>query len=254
MRCNRPLLKFTFNTLLASCLLTFLINIGVVSTLAQSRRYTPPRGGTPPASTGIGGARGGSCTGEANATFTALAPYSHIGQTSATHPTFAWYVPERLPYTVDFRLYRYGADGKLQHQPVYQTELSSTTGVMTFTLPQSEPALVVGQHYFWQAALICDPNHGSEDLIISAEMRIVENTLPESERWYDLLRAGLETAQSQSAAALLLELAALEKASGEDLARSASTATEGDRGRLSERSQATLQHSQDLTQVAGVGR
>ncbi|GAB4380389.1 MAG: hypothetical protein Kow00121_36540 [Elainellaceae cyanobacterium] len=245
-----PLPKPVWKTLLLGCLLSITMTAPGLPVAAQGRRYNPP-GGPPPRTAGVGGARSGSCTGAADTVFTALAPYSEVGQTAATHPTFAWYVPDsQSPEPdsqspeIDFRLYAYGADGRLQPEPVYRTMLPSTQGVMTFTLPPTEPGLTRGQHYYWQAALICDPNHRSEDAIINAEMRTVEDSVPESERWYDLLRS-----EPDSVTNLLSELASIERSWSENLARSAETVTEDDRRQLLELSQDVLQHSQNLTQI-----
>jgi hypothetical protein len=197
--------------LFGSKLWSLLLVLGLVMatgtpSLAQ-RRYTPPGGGSAPTGNGIGGTRSGGCTGTA-APFTALAPISHIGQTAATHPTIALYVPDSQPLPIDFRIYRYDND-RLQPQPVYQTELTSTPGIMNVTLPQSEPALRVGERYFWQAALICDPSHGSEDLIVGTDMLIVSSGTPETERWYDLF----QTAPLSESLGLLQQLATLAQSS-----------------------------------------
>jgi hypothetical protein len=158
----------------------------------------------------MGGPRSGSCTGgSSDAPFTALAPLSHVGQTTDTYPTIALYVPDRQPLTIDFRIYRYESANQLQPQPVYRTELSSRAGIMTVPLPQSESPLAVGERYFWQAALICDPNHGSEDLIVGAEMQIVDGNIPEAERWYDLLQSATPSEMTK----LLQDLATLEQVS-----------------------------------------
>ncbi|NJL41355.1 MAG: DUF928 domain-containing protein [Leptolyngbyaceae cyanobacterium SM1_4_3] len=209
---DRQFIKFTCTTLLISILFTPVVVSLHHSAFAQTRNYIPPEGGSPPSAPGIGGVRSGSCTGATNTAFTALAPSGHVGQTALTHPTFAWYVPDSQSLTIDFRLYVYGADGRLQPQPVYRTELNSAPGIMLFTLPETEPELLVGQRYYWRAGLVCDPNHGSETLIVDAEMQVVEGTVSQSERWYDLLRETqvTSTSEAQSLSALLLELAALE--------------------------------------------
>lgn len=209
--------------------------------------YTPPPDRSAPGSTGTGGTRSGGCTGGSPAAFTALAPLSHIGQSAAARPTFSWYVPDRTAIPIDFRLYQYNPDGRLQPRPIYQTEIFSTAGMMSFTLPSSEPELRVGERYYWRASLICDPNHGSEDLIVGAEIKIVEDTIPESERWYDLLQTTLNGNAANPANSLLSELAELERREGEALAQSAGTA--GDRSELQERSEEVLQHSENLIQI-----
>lgn len=214
--------------------------------LGTVRLYNPPQGGSPPGSGSIGGSRSGSCTGASDLTFTALAPYSHVGATSATHPTFSWYVPDSQPIPIDFQLYAYGSDGELQRQPVYQTELSSTPGVMTLTLPETESGLVVGQRYYWQVALLCDPSHPSEDAIAGADIQIVEPTTPEDERWYDLLNAAANSGNgsSQTTDALLRELAMLERSNGEEWAADPNADPDA-----LENSQEALQQSDRLMQI-----
>ncbi len=171
----------------------------------------------------MGGTRGGSsCSAAASAPFTALAPLSHPGQTSATHPTVALYVPDSQPLDIDFRIYRYEPSGRLQPQPVYRTQLGSQPGIISISLPDSELPLTVGQRYYWQAALICDPNHGSEDLIVGADIQIVEASQPAAERWYDLLQA----ASSDELIRLLQELATLEETSGHTAETSTENAAE----------------------------
>jgi hypothetical protein len=255
--CSKPIWKI----LLLGCVVTLTMSTLAAPAFAQpGRRYTPPSDRSAPSSTIAGGARSGGCTGGENTSFTALAPLSHIGRTSATRPTFSWYVPKSpagetalqgTTRPIDFRLYVYGADGKLQPRPIYQNEIPSQPGIMSFVLPSSQPELTVGQRYYWRAALICDPNHGSEDLIVSAEMSIVENTSPESERWYDLLQAALNgnSSPSRSIDDLLTELAELERTAGEALAQSSGTAAEGNRLNLQQQSQEILQHSEHLSQI-----
>lgn len=64
-----------------------------------------------------------------SATLTTLATYGHVGQSTATNPTFAWYIPDRQSYPVESWLYEsdpasYGGKG----EQVYQTRLSSSAG------------------------------------------------------------------------------------------------------------------------------
>ncbi len=214
---SRHLSQWVPNLLIGSLILTTAI--GPSPAFAQSRRYVPPRGGSAPASYSMGGSRTGSCTEGNNAPFTALAPISYMGQTAATRPTVALYVPDRQPRSIEFRIYQYDSAGKLQPQPLYKTELPSQPGIMPVTLPASEPELTVGQRYFWQAALICDSNHGSEDLIVGADLEVVPDTSPESERWYDLFQAALDD-NPASATDLLQQLASSERTAGENMQKS----------------------------------
>ena len=132
-----------------------------------------------PQSTGIAATRGGCNPADnhlkANTPpLTTLAPYGHVGQSAATNPTFTWYIPERESYPVEFWLYEsdpdsYGSKGK----QVYQTRLSSSTGIMTHALP-SEISLVPGKTYIWQVAVICNPNSPSQSLVVNNRIEIVE--------------------------------------------------------------------------------
>jgi hypothetical protein len=142
---------------------------------------------------------------------------------------------------IDFQLYRYDEDGQIQRPALYRAELDSQPGIMTFTLPPTAPELIVGKHYYWQVALICNPAHGSEDLIADAEIQVVDKRLPELERWYDLLKSTLDRKNSQSLSTLLSDLAALEQASAQ---------TETDPTRSPDRSRELLQHGQQLIQIA----
>ena len=196
---------------ICNSLLLTLVLLTSLPVLAQSRPYVPPRNGGQPTATGMGGTKSGSCTALASAPFTALAPVSHIGQTTATHPTVAVYVPPHLPdsppLSIEFRLERRDASGQIPPQIVYRTQFTSQPGMMSLTLPQSEPALSIGQRYYWQAALLCDQYHPSEDLIVGADIQIVETSQPAVEQWYDLLQA----ASPVESTLLLQELAAIEQ-------------------------------------------
>lgn len=221
---------------------------------AQSRRYTPPQGGSAPTSYRMGGPRTGSCIGQSQAPFTALAPVSHRGQTAATRPSIALYVPDRQAIPIEFRIYQYDPTGRLLPQPLYKTEVASQPGIMTVVLPESEPELSVGQRYFWQAALICDPNHGSEDLIVGSDLEIVPATSPESERWYDLLQAALQD-NPPSATNLLQQLASLERTAARTVPAEPAPEPASDQTQAQQAlSQEILRRSQQLEQIVTVER
>jgi len=100
----------------------------------------------------------------------ALAPQQYMGQTVSTHPTFAWQVTSAQSYPIEFRLYKYDANGQVQR--LQWIKLQSSQGIMTWTLPQSESGLAVGK-YSWQVALICNSNRPSEDMIDGADLEVV---------------------------------------------------------------------------------
>ena len=109
-----------------------------------------------------------------SATLTALAPYSHVGQSSATNPTFTWYIPDQESYPLEFWLYKfdpssYGGKGK----QVYQAKLQSSSGIMTHALPTQQVSLSPGKTYIWQVAVICNPNSPSQSLVVNNQVKIV---------------------------------------------------------------------------------
>lgn len=109
-----------------------------------------------------------------SATLTALAPYSHVGQSSATHPTFTWYLPDQESYPMEFWLYEFDPtsyDGK--GKQVYQAKLSSSAGIMTHALSKEQASLSPGKTYVWQVAVICNPNSPSQSLVINNRVKIV---------------------------------------------------------------------------------
>jgi hypothetical protein len=220
-----------------------LLLIAVVTfpgiTLAQ-RRYVPRRAGTPPNARTIAGTRTGSCTGTAETAFTLLAPYSHVGQTSNPRPTLSWYVPDAEPIAVELRVYAYGMDGNLQTPQIYETTLQSTSGVMSHSLPID---LSVEQTYYWQVALLCNPDQQASDVIAGTEIRIVDPTVNEADRWYDLLDSTLPQLN------LLADLADIEQAAGQEWSAQAAAAAGSEKLELETRSIEVLQQSEQLRKI-----
>jgi hypothetical protein len=140
-------------------------------TVAQSK-YTPdPKSPPPKEPTDSTGSRGG-CAGDTQTKLTVLAPQSHVGQTTSTHPTFAWFVPDSQPYPILFQLYEYDANDT--RQLVETINLQSSPGIMTLSLPKDKSGLSVGKRYRWQVVMLCDPNSPSSALVVEAEIDRVE--------------------------------------------------------------------------------
>ncbi|MBD2097704.1 DUF928 domain-containing protein [Trichocoleus sp. FACHB-591] len=185
--------------------------------------YKPPRSSRPSGSTIATTVRGeGSCEAGTKGTLTALAPLSHIGQTTATHPTFAWYVPDNQSYSIEFTLYSRTSSGK----PVllYQTQFKSKKGIMQYSLPNSEAGLKVGQTYLWQVALLCNPDSPDKDQVLRTDVEVVAmpaalesslaKTSDNSQRanlfakfgfWYDAIAEALKDTKTKSVTISLLE-------------------------------------------------
>ncbi|UBF25614.1 DUF928 domain-containing protein [Kovacikia minuta CCNUW1] len=181
MRLSKTCFKHQF---LLGCVLALYL----ASIPAALARYRPPQG-PPPRGTSVGGRRG-ACEGNEKIGLTALAPVSHVGHTSSTRPTFTWFMPvpdrqktDPQSYLLQFRLYKASeTDG----EPLYETTMQSTSGIMPFSLPQNAPELSVGQRYVWRVILLCDPSYPSRVSIAQSEIEVVP------------LSADLKTQLSQS--------------------------------------------------------
>jgi Domain of Unknown Function (DUF928) len=178
----RPILLFRKglqHLLLTSCVLSMIL----ISTPIAFAAYTPRNPSAPRTPTTTTGTRGG-CPNNQEITLTALAPQSHVGQTISTHPTVAWFIPSAPSLPMEFRLYQYDSDAA--QQLIYRSEIQSTSGIMSWSLPTSEPPLEIGQRYRWQVILFCDPNRPSSALVADAELEVV---VPDSTLEQDLVVA-----------------------------------------------------------------
>lgn len=199
------------------------------------RAYQPPPYSTGPRRRTVGGTRGG-CDGTAAINLTALAPQGHIGQTTATHPTFVWYVPDGEPYPMQLQLYRYTSDAGEQLERVKFFDFEqSQPGFMSFTLPEDEPPLAVGETYRWKVIIFCNPGRPSQVSLDEADLMVVEppagldaagDPVAVAERyaaaglWYDAIAALSQEPVSPAAAAyrskILESLAELEADNPDD--------------------------------------
>ena len=134
-----------------------------------------------------------------------LVPYTHVGQTTASHPTFAWFVPNVPLAAIEFRLFT------LTQQPLYSYKVIEPmpAGVMQATLPPDQPGLEIGQRYRWQVALTCKSSPASTTTIsaeiervalppnLAAQLAANQNLsqqvqlYAEAGLWYDALAAAL---------------------------------------------------------------
>lgn len=171
-----------------------------------------------------GGIRGG-CGADNAVPLTPLAPEAHIGRTASSHPTFAWYVPDSEPFPVEFNLYATEDSGEFQL--IHRASLMSNFRLMSYTLPESEPALESGQRYLWQVLLICDPNLPSSAIDIEAFMDVVAPSgsgtqetmdaaqLAEQGFWYDAMAKAIPQPSDNTWLTLLSDLAEIELETGE---------------------------------------
>jgi hypothetical protein len=193
---------------------------------ASDSGYVPRRPTYPTTATGSTGTRSG-CDDKAATSLTILAPQTVVGQTSSTHPTFAWYVPEGETRPLEFNLYE--QDNHTQLKLIQRVEMQSTSRLMTYTLPQTQPGLIVGRQYLWQVLLLCNPERPSSALVdeasvevvplpatVAASLQATRDRLQQAKQfaqaglWYDALAAALEDRSNPYWLQLLNDLAQTE--------------------------------------------
>ena len=163
-----------------------LLNLSLLSILFYTpiaeAKYRPRRVRTYTGTTGTTGTRGICDNSKPQQRLTAIAPLSHIGETSSSTPSVTWFVPDSTSHSLILRLWD---DNKI----VGETPLKSTSGLMTVLLPAT---LVPDRTYRWQVSLICDPSRPSKNQVTHAFITHSSTIAPVSEeRWYDALNAAL---------------------------------------------------------------
>ena len=211
--------------LLLSCILTLCLAFTTTTLAAYKPPANPSR---PKGPIGSNSTRTNGCIGTAQTTLTALAPLSHFGQTVYSQPTFAWFVPDTEPRVMEFSLYEYNTSSK--GKLIKRIQLQSSSGIMKLSLVQEKFSLSVGQKYLWQIALLCNPNHPSEDLVAEAVIEVVAmsprltNELSQTKEivkqadlyaergfWYDALSLALKDPKNKAfSLKLLAQLSKLE--------------------------------------------
>jgi hypothetical protein len=156
---------------------------------ASGRRYRPKKPGRYGGRTTTTGVRGSCEDSKTPLSLTAIAPLSHVGQTSSAQPTLAWYVPNQKAYNLEVRLLQ--ADDATQRRTVvWQSPkgLRSSFGVMQQQLPKTVN-LTPNTTYIWQVTLFCNPNRPSQDQTTEVPMQLVPGAQADADsRWYDLLQ------------------------------------------------------------------
>ncbi|WP_414621575.1 DUF928 domain-containing protein [Calothrix sp. CCY 0018] len=160
-------------------ILTTYFNISDIPTSAQGQTTTNvngPRNRTSPRKPpNTNGTRRG-CSG-----ITLLAPI--FGKSISMYPNFFWFVsPEKSnnkdkEYEIEFSIYEYDAeigDKKGRYiQRITRTTQESLHGIMSVSLDQNKPGLVMGKEYIWQATLRCDETESSNSIIAQAVIETV---------------------------------------------------------------------------------
>jgi hypothetical protein len=82
-------------------------------------------------------------------------PLTDLQLTVSTHPTFLVYVPQTSAKALEFTLFTQDQDNN--EQGIYQTsvDLTSTPGIISISLPSTEPPLEMGKDYKWMVTMSC---------------------------------------------------------------------------------------------------
>lgn len=135
----------------------------------QLNAQLPPPPKNPDQTTGGGTRDEGRCPQDAKTSqpLTALSPVTEAGLTLAERPTFLAYVPTTTAQTAEFSLFDQNNKG------IYQTTfaLTTTPGIVSFSLPPNAPPLEIGKDYTWSFAMICDPKKRLQDQFVRGRIR-----------------------------------------------------------------------------------
>ena len=103
------------------------------------------------------------CTAE-NLPQTLIAPQSHIGLTTQSHPQLSIYFAEipKLPVSINL-------EDPQQMKELWLEEVKvDRPGIYTFRIPEAVPPLVPGKEYDWTVALICNRQKRRRDIFARA--------------------------------------------------------------------------------------
>ena len=201
-------------------------------TLISARRRLGFRTGVRASRYRVGGfSRGGECGNQQAITAVVPPPQAQealsdrktaVDKTAVARPTFFVSLPSLPSATAQFTLQDEAGRKELHN---VDFKLTGKPGIVGVTLPESAPALQVGQKYFWQMAVACDPDQPSKLSIISSWVERVNpptaakddriSTLAEQGIWYDVVTSvGLQRYQQPSDRAVAEDWATLMEDAG----------------------------------------
>jgi Domain of Unknown Function (DUF928) len=94
-------------------------------------------------------------------------------KTVSTRPTFAWFVRDAAPVSLEFRLYAQADNNRYQLiKEIKDDQLKTSPGIMVLSLAETNPELAIGR-YRWQVVLVCDRSRPSSNLFADAELEVV---------------------------------------------------------------------------------
>lgn len=93
--------------------------------------------------------------------------------TVSTRPSFAWFVRDVAPVTMEFKLYAKAENNRYKLiKEIKDERLKTVSGIMILSTAQTTPELGIGQ-YRWQVVLVCDRSHPSSNLFAESELDVV---------------------------------------------------------------------------------
>lgn len=139
----------------------------------------------------IGAATRGEC--KTAPTLAALAPHP-TGPTVHEQPALFWFVSTAVTEPIEFSLT--DEDEKVI-RPLLETRIAPPVqpGVHQIRLAGSEVRLELGKQYKWSVAVLCDPEHPSNDIVATGAIERAERP-GEAGLWYDEVMAISEQIQS----------------------------------------------------------
>ncbi len=161
--------KLWHTRVLTSCILSGIL--GVTQTALAG--YKPPKDQKPPSGYSDSSGVRGRCRTISEQSLRLLAPVTHVGQTTSTHPTFAWVASDNEPIPIEFSLYEFDSNLKPKKLDSYTQTFPSSSSLMKRSLSKDLPGLTVGKRYLWQVQILCNPNRPSRHPIARAEIKVV---------------------------------------------------------------------------------
>lgn len=155
-----------------SAVLNHLLSVGIVlsSVLFPSIGYSlefPETSGTgAPERTASGGRRDQSCLQGGAMSATALVPLNNLVTTVAEKPSLFFYLPATQAKTAEFVL----MDNQGNELAQKMITLTGEAGVMDVKLPDTAK-LETNQNYWWELAIICNPQDRTQDLFIQGKLQ-----------------------------------------------------------------------------------
>ncbi len=158
MTCTQWLLHKVFNVkILKICALSIPLSFTQVTLAA----YKPPPDQKPPKGyTESSGIRG-TCKASDADSLTLLAPVTNIGQTTSSHPTFAWFIPDHQRVLLELSTYELSSNKQLKL--AHKSQLRSSPGIMKVSVPETLPTLALDKNHLLQVEILCDFNHPSRN-------------------------------------------------------------------------------------------